>query len=58
MSRRPTLREMVSPRKVCMLKTATARGGREPPFWVVKRAVHPYKSAVENRFTLGNGKGA
>ena len=27
-------------------------------FWAVKRPARPYKSAIENRFTMGNAKGA
>jgi hypothetical protein len=32
--------------------------GREPPFSAVKRAVRPYKSAIQNRFDIENVKGA
>ena len=26
--------------------------GRKPPFWAVKRPAGPYKSAIQNRFTV------
>ena len=32
--------------------------GQHPPFLAVKRLVYPYKSAIQNRFTMGNTKGA
>jgi hypothetical protein len=32
--------------------------GPKPPFLAVKRPAHPYKSAIENRSTVGNAKGA
>jgi hypothetical protein len=34
----------------------TARRGRKPPFVAVKRPARPYKTAVENRFTMGNAR--
>ena len=32
--------------------------GRKPSFSVVKRPARPYKSAIQNRYTVGNAKGA
>jgi hypothetical protein len=32
--------------------------GRKPPLLAVKRPARPYKSAMENRFTVGNADGA
>ena len=32
--------------------------GREPPFLVVKRNARPHRSAIQNRFTMENAKGA
>ena len=32
--------------------------GRKPPFWAGKRPARPYKSGVQNRFTVGNAKAA
>ena len=32
--------------------------GRQAPFWAVKRPVRPDKSAIQNRCTMGNAKGA
>jgi hypothetical protein len=32
--------------------------GRNPPFWAVKRPAHPCKTAIQNRFTVENAKGA
>jgi hypothetical protein len=32
--------------------------GRKPPFFAVKRPARPYKTAIENRFTVGNAKAA
>jgi hypothetical protein len=32
--------------------------GRKPPFWAVKCPAHPYKSGIQNRFTVENAKGA
>jgi hypothetical protein len=32
--------------------------GRKPPFLAVKRPARPYKSAIQNRFTVENAKGA
>ena len=31
--------------------------GRKPPFLVVKRHAHPYKTAVQKQFTVENAKG-
>jgi hypothetical protein len=31
---------------------------RNPPFLAVKRAARPYKTGIENRFTMENAKGA
>ena len=31
--------------------------GRKPPFWWLS-ALHPYKTTIQNRFTMGNAKGA
>jgi hypothetical protein len=32
--------------------------GRKPPFWAIKHPARPYKGAIQNRFTVGNNKGA
>jgi hypothetical protein len=32
--------------------------GRKAPFLAVKRPVHPYKSSIQTRFSMGNAKGA
>jgi hypothetical protein len=32
--------------------------GQKPSLWAVKRPVRPYKSAIQNRFTVGNAEGA
>jgi hypothetical protein len=32
--------------------------GREPPFLAVKRPARPYKSAIQNLFTMRNAEGA
>jgi hypothetical protein len=32
--------------------------GRKPPFLAAKRPARPYKSAIQNRFTVGNAEGA
>jgi hypothetical protein len=31
---------------------------RKLPFWAVKRSATPYKSAIQNRFTMENAKAA
>ena len=36
----------------------TARAGRKPPFWDVKRPARPYKIATQTRFTVGNAEAA
>jgi hypothetical protein len=37
---------------------ATDCPGREPPFLAVQRPARPFKSPIQNRFTVGNAKGA
>ena len=32
--------------------------GRKPPYWAVERPARPYKTAMQNRFTVVNAKGA
>ena len=32
--------------------------GREPPFSAVTRPARPYKTAIQNRFKVGNAEGA
>jgi hypothetical protein len=42
-------------RRACL---AQSYPGQNPPFWDVTRPVHPYKSAIQRQFTIGNAKGA
>ena len=32
--------------------------GQKPPFLAVKRPARPYKTTIQNRFTMANAKGA
>jgi hypothetical protein len=38
------------------LALALACAGRKPPIWAVKRPARPYKTAMRNRFTMGNAQ--
>jgi hypothetical protein len=37
-----------------VLEGSGACADRKPPFLAVKSAAHPYKSAIQSRFTMGN----
>jgi hypothetical protein len=41
-----------------MTASSTYCPGRKPPIWAVTRPARPYKSDIQNRFTIENVKGA